>query len=148
MGANSDYPCFFPVEVRFFWSVTLKSKPALPHHTEKTEYFISLHITVLLIVPKAELPFFPNFMSWAATHAIPLVLETWPRSPVKAGILCAAIAGEDGSVMVRGMGWGGEGGNRDAGGAQPFQFFLLSPHKPAVLHIGHSKNILRTSLSC
>lgn len=108
MGANSDYPSFFPVEVRFSWSGTLKGPPALPRHAEKTQYFMSLHMTFLLMLPMAELPFPPNIMSWAATNVALLVLEMWPRSPVKAGILWGAAAGEDGSVIMRGAGvrWG------------------------------------------
>lgn len=104
MGANSDYPCFFPAEVHFSWSGTLKGKLALPHRAEQTEYFMSLHVTGLLILPMAELPFFPNTMSWAATDVILLVLEIWPHYPVKAGILCSAIAGENGSVIMRSRG--------------------------------------------
>lgn len=58
---------------------TVRCKPVLPRHAEQIE-FMSLHMIVPLICPMAELPRFPNTMSWTATNVILHVLEIWPCS--------------------------------------------------------------------
>lgn len=50
-----------------------------------------------------KVAFSPNTMSSAVTNVILLVLEMWPLSPVKARVLCGAVATENFSVIMTGV---------------------------------------------